>query len=147
MIAFTGLVITMILLIIQFGSQAYSPRLVREVRNDWVLKHALATFVATFVFALATLNEIPRNGRVKFVPGAGLDAGLIFVAASIVAFLALIHRITTRFQLVNLLRLMEISHARRSSERTRTATSSPAMPGLRPSARLRRSSAIAVRRW
>jgi uncharacterized membrane protein len=106
MIAFTGLVITMILLIIQFGSQAYSPRLVREVRNDWVLKHALATFVATFVFALTTLNEIQHGGNAGFVPGAGLDVGLIFVAASIVAFLALIHRITTRFQLVHLLRAM-----------------------------------------
>ncbi|MET0909662.1 MAG: DUF2254 family protein, partial [Ilumatobacteraceae bacterium] len=52
MIAFTGFVTSVVLMIVQFGSGQFSPRFLRWFRSEPTLKHALGTFVATFLFAL-----------------------------------------------------------------------------------------------
>jgi uncharacterized membrane protein len=51
MIAFSGLVVSVAVLVVQFGAGQYSPRLVPSFRGDAVIKNALGLFVAPGVYA------------------------------------------------------------------------------------------------
>jgi uncharacterized membrane protein len=91
MLAFTGFVTTVVLLVIQYGSSQFSPRFVAWLRRDPTLKFALSGFSATFVFALVSTAEISR-GNTAFVPSRVLIAALILLVQSIAMFLLLIDR-------------------------------------------------------
>jgi uncharacterized membrane protein len=92
MIALTGIVFSLAFVMVQFSATAYSPRLVRWVSRDPVISHALGTFTATFLYAIAALTGVDRNssGRVPFV-SAWLVVGLLL--ASVAMFIALVQRI------------------------------------------------------
>ncbi|HEX2323433.1 MAG TPA: DUF2254 family protein [Streptosporangiaceae bacterium] len=91
MLAFTGFVTLVILLVIQFGSSQFSPRFVAWFRRDPTLKFALSTFSATFIFALVSTVQIGR-GTASFVPTKTLLAALALTLLSIGMFLVLIDR-------------------------------------------------------
>ena len=91
MLAFTGFVTSVILMVIRLGSSQFSPRFVAWIRRDATLKFALSTFSATFVFALASTAQIGR-GNAAFVPSRTLIAALLLALLSIAMFLALIDR-------------------------------------------------------
>lgn len=91
MLAFTGFVTAVVLLVIQYGSSQFSPRFVAWLRRDPTLKFALSGFSATFVFALVSTAEIGR-GNTAFVPSRTLIAALILLVQSIALFLLLIDR-------------------------------------------------------
>ncbi len=91
MLAFTGFVTSVILLVIQFGSSQFSPRFVAWFRRDPTLKFALSTFSATFVFALVSTVQIGR-GNAAFVPSRTLIAALVLTLLSVAMFLLLIDR-------------------------------------------------------
>ena len=59
MLAFTGFVTSIVLLIIQFGTSEFSPRFLGWFRTDPTLKYALSTFIATFLFALVSTAQTP----------------------------------------------------------------------------------------
>src|SRR6516164_9951688 len=63
MMALTGIVFAMGFVMVQFSSIAYSPRLVLWFARDRILFHALGSFSATFIFALATLTWVDRGGN------------------------------------------------------------------------------------
>jgi uncharacterized membrane protein len=67
MVAFTGFVTSVILLVIQFGSSQFSPCFVAWFRRDPTLKFALSTFSATLIFALGSTAQI-GYGTASFVP-------------------------------------------------------------------------------
>jgi uncharacterized membrane protein len=58
MIAFAGLVVSVAVLVVQFGAGQYSPRLVHVFRRDPVIKHAIGLFVAPGVYALVAAADI-----------------------------------------------------------------------------------------
>ena len=58
MLAFTGFVTSVVLLIVQFGTSEFGPRLLAWFRRDRTLKYALSTFVATFLFALVSTAQV-----------------------------------------------------------------------------------------
>ena len=58
MIAFAGLVVSVAVLVVQFGAGQYSPRLVHVFRRDPVIKHAIGLFVAPGVYALVATADI-----------------------------------------------------------------------------------------
>jgi hypothetical protein len=89
MLAFTGFVTSVVLLVIQFGSTQFSPRFLRWFRDDRTLKHALGTFVATFLFALAATALMGR-GESDIVPYRTLMLALTLAVASVAWFLALV---------------------------------------------------------
>jgi uncharacterized membrane protein len=91
MLAFTGFVTSVILLVIQFGSSQFSPRFVAWFRRDPTLKFALSTFSATFIFALVSTAQIGR-GTASFVPTRTLLAALALTLLSMGMFLVLIDR-------------------------------------------------------
>jgi len=92
MIALTGIVFSLIFVMIQFSAIAYSPRLVMWVARDPLMSHALGLFTATFLYAIAALVGVDRNGsgKVPFV-SAWVVIGLLL--ASVVMFISLIQRI------------------------------------------------------
>ena len=92
MIALTGIVFSLTFVMVQFSATAYSPRLVLWIARDRVMSHALGMFTATFLFAIAALASVDRNGsgKVPFV-SPWIETGLLL--ASVGMFIALIHRI------------------------------------------------------
>lgn len=92
MMALTGIVFSLAFVMVQFSATAYSPRLVLWVARDPVVSHALGIFSATFLYAIAALAWLDRNGSGK-VPffSALIVIGLLM--ASMAAFVALINRI------------------------------------------------------
>jgi len=92
MIALTGIVFSLTIVMVQFSATAYSPRLVLWVARDAVVSHALGVFTATFLYALGALAWVDRGGAGRVpVISAGVVIGLL--VASVAAFVALIQRI------------------------------------------------------
>ena len=92
MIALTGIVFSMTFVMVQFGANAYSPRLVLWFARDPLLAHAFGTFTATFIYAIAALSWVDRGG----VAGAPLISAVTVFAlllASVGMFVGLINRV------------------------------------------------------
>ena len=92
MIALTGIVFSLVFLMVQFSATAYSPRLVLWVARDPVVSHALGIFISTFLYALMLLAWVDRSasGRVPLI-SALMVFGLLL--ASMGMFVALIERV------------------------------------------------------
>ena len=92
MIAFTGLVVASVLVVVQFAAAQYSPRLILWFRRDPVAKHAIGSFLAAFLFALVALRELPpadAGGSAEVTAGLALA---LLIGASIL-FLVLLQRV------------------------------------------------------
>jgi len=61
MLALTGIVFSIGLVMVQFSSMAYSPRLVLLFARDPMLFHSFGVFVATFLYSLAALVWVDRE--------------------------------------------------------------------------------------
>jgi len=92
MIALTGIVFSLVFLMIQFSASAYSPRLVLWVARDSVVSHALGIFISTFLYALILLAWVDRSGLGK-VPLVSTLIVFCLLLASMGMFVALIERI------------------------------------------------------
>jgi uncharacterized membrane protein len=92
MIALTGIVFSLTFVMVQFSATAYSPRLVLWIARDPVMSHALGMFTATFLFAIAALAGVDRNGSGK-VPFVSTWVEVALLMASVGMFIALIHRV------------------------------------------------------
>ena len=62
MIALTGIVFSVGLVMVQFSAMAYSPRLVLLFARDPMLFHSLGVFIATFLYSLGALAWVIANG-------------------------------------------------------------------------------------
>jgi uncharacterized membrane protein len=92
MIALTGIVFSLAFVMVQFSATAYSPRLVLWIARDPMLSHALGVFTATFLYPIAAITGVDRNGsgKVPFV-SAWIVLGLLI--ASVAMFIGLIQGI------------------------------------------------------
>src|SRR5215207_2816703 len=106
MLAFTGFVTSVVLVLVQFGTSEFSPRLVRWLRRDRTLKFALSTFVATFLFALVATAQLGR-GEADFVPTRTLIAALAHTVLSTVMFLLLIDRTAKGLRVANVVQRLD----------------------------------------
>ena len=81
MIALTGIVFTVSLVMVQFSAIAYSPRLVLLLARDPKLFHSLGVFIATFTYSLCVLLYVDRNGSgvVPLISGVAV-AGLLLLS-------------------------------------------------------------------
>jgi uncharacterized membrane protein len=93
MIVFTGFVFSVVLLIVQFGSTQYSPRLLQAFVTAPVAKVALGLFAATFTYSLLVLPSIESEGRAGFVPSFAVTFAIVLVVASVLFFLLLMQRV------------------------------------------------------
>ena len=62
MLALTGIVFSIGMVMVQFGATAYSPRLVHMLARDPMLFHSLGIFIATFFYSLGALGWTDREG-------------------------------------------------------------------------------------
>jgi uncharacterized membrane protein len=92
MLALSGVVFSLAFVMIQFSSTAYSPRLVLWISRDPFMWHAVGVFTATFLYAIAALAWVDRNGSGK-VPLISNLIVVAFVLASVTMFVGLIQRI------------------------------------------------------
>jgi uncharacterized membrane protein len=94
MIAFTGLVFSITIVVLQLTSSQFSPRVLRTFLRDWVNQLSLGVFVATFVYALVVLRAVRGTSQVDpFVPQVSVTVAFGFVLASVVVFLVYINHI------------------------------------------------------
>ena len=91
MIAFTGLVVSVAVLVVQFGASQYTPRLVYRFRRDPVVKHSLGIFIAPTIFALVSLRNIGKDGA-TIVPSLMVAVNLLLVIVALIAFFVLVSR-------------------------------------------------------
>ncbi len=99
MIAFTGIVFSISLIVSQFWNTAYSMRLMQWLRNTPLTGHAFGVFSATFVYALVALAEVGRNPDAQL--GITVGFSLVLLLASVFLFLLLLY---------NTLRQMNLSY-------------------------------------
>jgi uncharacterized membrane protein len=93
MLTFTGFVVTVVLLLVQFGTATFGPRLVRWARRARLLKHALGMFAATFMYALVTLDDVQREDE-TFVPDLTFSLAIVLLVVSVVLFFLLLDGIS-----------------------------------------------------
>jgi len=89
MIAFTGIVFSISLLVAQFWNTAYSFRLTQWLRQTPLTAHAFGVFSATFVYALAALLVLGRHSDARLVLTELTSIGLLL--ASVFVFLLLLY--------------------------------------------------------
>ena len=106
MLAFTGFVTSIVLLIIQFGTSEFSPRFLGWFRTDPALRYALGAFIATFLFALVSTAQMGR-GTAAFVPTRTLIAALLLTLLSIAMFLLLINRTSYGLRVAKVLQSLD----------------------------------------
>jgi uncharacterized membrane protein len=104
MIAFTGFVFAVVLLLVQFGSAQYSPRLLRSFIRDPVPKIAIGTFVATFVYSLFVLAGVGKEDDPDFVPSLSVTLAISLVAISAFVFLWLLNHVYQQLRVGNVVR-------------------------------------------
>ena len=92
MLALTGIVFSLTFVMVQFSATAYSPRLVLWISRDAVMSHAIGVFIATFLYAIAALVGVDRNGAGK-VPFVSAWVVVVLLLASVGMFISLIQRI------------------------------------------------------
>ncbi|MBV8989684.1 MAG: DUF2254 domain-containing protein [Solirubrobacterales bacterium] len=91
MIAFTGFVVSAVLLVVQFAAGQYSARLVLWFRRDQLVKHAIGSFLAAPLFALVALREIDLETS-PYSPDITVVISLALLVGAAVLFLALLQR-------------------------------------------------------
>ena len=91
MIAFTGLVVSIAVVVVQFGAGQYTPRLVLRFRRDLVVKNALGIFIAPALFALVSLLDVEDQGT----DSATLTVlvAMVLLIAAVIAFFSLTARL------------------------------------------------------
>jgi uncharacterized membrane protein len=101
--ALTGVVFSLVFVMVQFSAIAYSPRLVLWIVRDRVLWHSLGVFTATFLYSLAAIAWLDRkhSGNVPFFSGWLV---ILLLLASVGMLVALIGRISL-FQIRRMLTL------------------------------------------
>jgi uncharacterized membrane protein len=117
MITFSGFVFSFAILIVQFGSSAYSPRMVSYFLRRRVTQWILALFLATIAYCFQGLVTIGSEGRAEFVPTITVSVALLLLVFSLVGFIVLMHaagsQIRVDFVLASIGRLSRAQLARR----------------------------------
>jgi uncharacterized membrane protein len=95
MIAFTGVVFSITIVVLQLASGQFSPRVLRTFLRDRATQSSLGIFIATFVYALLVLRDVrtASSGETAYVPGVSVSMALVVLAISLGVFVYYIHHI------------------------------------------------------
>ena len=88
----TGLVFSLAFVMVQFSATAYSPRLVSWLAGSARMHHTLGIFTATFLYSLAALVWVDRDGSGK-VPFLTVTVAIVLLLVSVVFFMLLVERL------------------------------------------------------
>ncbi|MBJ7332610.1 MAG: DUF2254 domain-containing protein [Solirubrobacteraceae bacterium] len=104
MLAFTGLVVSSLLVVVQFAASQYSPRLVLWFRSDLLVKNAIGSFLAASIYPVVALRELSLGSEIT--PDASVAVSLALLIGASVLFLALLQRVLDRLRPRNLFALV-----------------------------------------
>jgi uncharacterized membrane protein len=74
MIAFTGIVFSLMFVGLQFGSSTYGPRVVQELGRNRLLPHSIGVYTGTFLYALLAVRTVDIEGS------SGINAPVAAIA-------------------------------------------------------------------
>lgn len=103
MMALTGIVFSIAFVLVQFNAIVYSPRLVVWFTRDRLLFHSMGMFVATFMYSLATLAWVDRQGT----QGVPLLSAVI-VAAMLMASVLMLAQLVQRLNNLQITRVLQL---------------------------------------
>jgi uncharacterized membrane protein len=89
MMAFTGIVFSLLFIMLQFGSSAYSPHLVGMLSRNKTLTHAGGVFTGTFLYSLMALREVGSLPGGK-TPSLTLWVALFWLLGSVFLLMRLV---------------------------------------------------------
>lgn len=98
MVTFTGFVFSFVLLLVQYGSTAYSPRTVTYFLRARTVQWILGLYLATITFSFVSVVEAGSLGRQDFAPAAAVFVSLLMLVASLLGFVVLLHSIGRRIR-------------------------------------------------
>src|SRR5919107_4391784 len=104
MMALTGIVFAIAIFMVQFSAAAYSPRVALSFVSDRRLFHAAGMFAATFLYSLATLAWVDRDGSAT-TPLLSILIVLALLVASMLIFALLMQRLSS-LQITNVLEMI-----------------------------------------
>lgn len=106
MMTFTALVFSITILVLQLASSQFSPRVLRTFLEDGATRGAIATFVGTFVYAMALLPEVHSEGAVggRVLPALSVYVAFALVLVSVAVFIHYIHRMAHSIRSVHVVR-------------------------------------------
>ena len=87
-----AIVFSLTFVMVQFSATVYSPRLVLWLSEDTLISHALGINTGAFLYSLSAIAWVDRN-NVQGVSLAGAVVAMVWLVASMGAFIALIKRI------------------------------------------------------
>ena len=96
MMALTGITFSLVFVMVQFGSSAYSPRLVAMLARSRIIRHSAGIFIGTFLFALIALSSVDRQTN-GVVPALTTIIAFCWMLSSILALILLIDRVTSLY--------------------------------------------------
>src|SRR5262245_17262439 len=88
----SAIVFSLTFVMVQFGATVYSPRLVLGLAGNRLISHALGVFTRTYLYAICAIAWVDRH-NVASVPITGVVVAVVWLLASIAAFIALIKHI------------------------------------------------------
>lgn len=100
LITVTGLVFSITIVALQLASSQYSPRLFRTFTGDRGNQIVLATFIATFTFALLVLRTVRSESQDQevFVPALSVNIAIGLTLLSICCLIYYLHHATRSMQ-------------------------------------------------
>jgi uncharacterized membrane protein len=87
MITLTGIVLTIVLVVVQLAMGQFSPRIVRGILHDRPSQLAIGIFVATFAHSMLAMREISSLEADALVPGLAIVVAFLLVVVSIVVLI------------------------------------------------------------
>jgi uncharacterized membrane protein len=104
MIAFTGLVFSITIVVLQLTSGQFSPRVLRAFLRDRTIQFALGVFVSTFVYAMVVQRDVSGSvGHQPFVPRIAVTGAFALVLASVGLFIFYIHYIANMIRVATII--------------------------------------------
>ena len=104
MIAFTGLVFSITMVVLQLTSGQFSPRVLRAFLRDRTIQFALGIFVSTFVYAMVVQRAVTGSaGHHPFVPRLAVTGAFALVLASVGLFIFYIHHVSNMIRVATII--------------------------------------------
>jgi uncharacterized membrane protein len=98
-ITVVGVVFSIVIVALTLTSTQFGPRMLRNFIRDPGTQVTLGTFVATFVYAIATLGAIGQESRGNFVPHISITVTLALMVVDLGVLIYFINHIATQIQL------------------------------------------------
>ncbi|MGC1954626.1 MAG: DUF2254 domain-containing protein, partial [Gammaproteobacteria bacterium] len=93
MVSLTGLVLTVVLVVVQLAMGQFSPRIVATILQDKPSQFAIGTFVGTFAHAMLSLSQVSTAEGEEFVPGVAIVLAFILIIVSIIVLVLYVNHI------------------------------------------------------